>query len=219
MEHKFWLDRWEAQEIGFHQAESNPWLMRHWASLGVRESSSVFVPLCGKSLDMRWIEQRGHPVVGVELSGIAIDAYFFEGGETVAPETQGALVRYRGRGTTIYGGDFFELTAAELRGAEGVFDRGALVALPPEMRGRYADHLLRVVPDGSHILLVVLEYDQAIVSGPPFAVLRAEVESLYGERCSIERLDEATVERLPPHMIARGLTTAVEAAYHLVKRG
>jgi len=217
MDLKFWRDRWQSNQIGFHQAQHNRWLVKYWEQLGVPDGATVFVPMCGKSLDMRWLVSRGHAVRGIELVDLAIEAYFEEAGESYEREPAGRLTRYKGAQTTILCGDFFELTAAELLGTRAVFDRGALVALSPTMRSRYVDHLLRVIPDGTRILLVTLEYDQHLVAGPPFSVLPEEVTRHYQERCSITPLESAGTDELPAKFAAQGVGRAVEAVYQIVK--
>ena len=105
MQREFWLERWKKNEIGWHQAEVNPWLDALWSELDVPAASAVFVPLCGKSLDMRWLNEQGHPVVGVELSDHAVRAYFQEAAETFATEPQPYFMKYVGASATIYCGD------------------------------------------------------------------------------------------------------------------
>lgn len=80
MKKEFWLERWERQEIGFHQDEINPYLCQYWKELRCARDCEVFVPLCGKSRDMLWLLSQGHTVLGVELSGIAVKAFFKENG-------------------------------------------------------------------------------------------------------------------------------------------
>ena len=217
MDAKFWLERWSRNQIGFHQPQYNRWMVDFWPKLGVPPGAGVFVPMCGKSLDMRWLAGQGHPVCGIELSDIAIKTYFDEAHESYETVVDDALIHYQGPTTEILCGDFFELTARHLTGVRGVFDRGALVAMPPAVRRRYADHLQRVLPDGVQILLITLEYDQKLVAGPPFSVLPEEVESLYGERCHIETLESEMTEEVPPHFQAQGVRRAVETVYRLFK--
>ncbi len=146
MDRKFWVDRWKRNQIGFHQVNYNVWLTKYWGDLELPASSPVFVPMCGKSLDMRWLEQQGHLVRGIDLAGIALEAYFDEGNETFERTAQGAIARYEGSKSVLFCGDFFELSAEHLNGVEGTFDRGALVALPQGRRVSYVDHMLRVLP-------------------------------------------------------------------------
>ena len=119
---------------------------------------------------------------------------------------------------TIYQGDFFDLTAPLVANIEGLFDRGALVALPPDMRFRYVDHLLRIVPDGTRILLIAFEYDQQRVAGPPHAVLPEEVEALYGPRCDVQLLESIVTSALPGHFLEQGVPQAAESVYCITKR-
>jgi thiopurine S-methyltransferase len=217
VEHEFWLERWRNNQIGFHRADANPLLIEFWPSLGITRGAGVFVPLCGKSLDMRYLESLGHPVIGVELSETAILAYFEEGGETPEHEDRFYHTRYQGSHTVIYRGDFFDIARPDILGVRAVYDRGALVALPPDVREMYADHLQRIIPEHAHVLLLTLEYDQSGVKGPPFSVSGEEVERLYGERCRIEQLGSLTTTEVPPHFNAAGISKVTESIYHLVK--
>jgi thiopurine S-methyltransferase len=217
MQPKFWLDRWRNNQIGWHQAEHNPLLQTYWPELGVDASVPVFVPLCGKSLDMRWLEHAGHDVIGVEMSQLAAEAYFSDSEEAAVVDALEDFVRYRGRGTAILQGDFFALTSNCFPKQLSVFDRGALVALPLPMRRRYVDHLLRVVPDGTRMLLLTFEYDQNLVAGPPHAVSPDEVADHYSERCEVEQLDSIVTSSLPAHFTEQGVSQAVEAVYRITK--
>ena len=217
MDPKFWLERWRLNQIGFHRSDYNPALLEHWPKLALAGAGRVFVPLCGKSRDMEWLARNGHEVVGIELSSLAVEAYFEEVREVVHLSDADGLVRHEGEVTTIYQGDFFDLTAPHLTGVVACYDRGALVALPQDMRARYPDHLLRVLGDEAQILLLTVEYDQALVAGPPHAVSPEEVRALFGDRCDIEALG-STLDRSPPHFQAQGVETITQAAYRMVKR-
>lgn len=217
MRAKFWLDLWQKNQIAFHRADHNPLLVEFWGALDLPPDAPIFVPMCGKSLDMRWLEAAGHPVVGVELAQIAAETYFAEAGESPQQSVVDRFCCYSGLGTTIYQGDFFDLTAPLIEGVQGLFDRGALVALPPDMRFRYVDHLLRIIPDGTRILLITFEYDQHLVAGPPHAVLPDEVDALYGTRCSVKLLESIVTSALPGHFIDQGVPQAVESVYLITK--
>jgi thiopurine S-methyltransferase len=217
LDREFWLERWERDQLGFHRSDTNPLLARHWGALGVTRGSGVFVPMCGKSLDMRYLESLGYQVYGVELSEKAIVAYFEEGGEEAERTEEFYLIRYRGRSTTLYCGDFFDLSTPDILGVRGVYDRGALVALPPPMRELYADHMQRIIPEHAHVLLVALEYDQSLLSGPPFAVPEAEVMRLYSDRCRVTCLERIVTNELPPRFAEAGVATAAETIFHIIK--
>lgn len=215
MKAKFWLERWQSNRIGFHQAKHNKLLLEYWSALDLPNSARVFVPLCGKTLDMRWLAEQGHEVIGVELAELAVNAFFAD--ETPQQDTVERFARYQSGLITILQGDYFDLTSSLLGDVDAVFDRGSLVALPPDMRFRYADHLLRIVPEQTQILLLTIEYEQTRVAGPPHAVHREEVDELFGARCEIELIESFVTEQVPPHFVEQGLTKAAESVYRLTK--
>jgi thiopurine S-methyltransferase len=218
MEREFWLARWDKREIGFHLPEVNPWLKKCWPALGVTDGSTVFVPLCGKSLDLGWFAAQGHEVIGVELAEAAVRAFYRDACEPFRVERQRHMQCYSGGRVTLYCGDFMDMTALHLGGVAAVYDRAALVALPPKMRAQYADHLQRIIPEGCFILLLTMEYDQRRVAGPPHSVEEAEVRELFGARCDIERICAQPTSLLPPKFSELGLAEVTEVAYRLVKR-
>lgn len=217
MERDFWLGRWRSGQIGFHQPEVDTSLRRLWPQLRVAAGDPVFVPLCGKSLDMRFLEERGHPVIGADLAQTAVLAYFEEGGEQPSQAPYPGGVRYAGRGTTLYCGDYFDLGGDALAGVRAVYDRAALIALPPRMRTRYVAHLRAVLPPEPElqILLLAIDYDQAAVDGPPFSVGDQEVRSLHAG-WEIELLDERVARALPPKFVG---VEAIARAYRIVRPG
>jgi len=179
MEHDFWHRRWRKNEIGFHQETVNPYLAEHWPELDLGAGSTVFVPLCGKSRDLAWLHSRGHGVVGVELSRVAVEAFFHEQHLRAGPAPQGAFECWQADGYRLLGGDFFALQPADLGPVDAIYDRASLIALPAAMRVRYAAHLRDLLPADLPLLLVTVEYRQQEMDGPPFAVQQDEVEALY----------------------------------------
>src|SRR5689334_14113812 len=129
----FWHQRWHDNQIGFHQAAPTPLLLKHWPSLGVPAGAKVFVPLAGKSLDMLWFASQGHRVLGVELSKLAVEQFFAEHGLQPDIETTRYGAHYRAGGIELINGDAFALDPAILADCGAVFDRAALIALPPEL--------------------------------------------------------------------------------------
>lgn len=204
MEPQFWLERWQRNEIGFHQPAPNKALVRHWASLGLAPGARVFVPLAGKSLDMIWLAAQGHPVVGIELAAEAVRAFADENGPVDRVE--------------LRCGDLFELGPASLGPIDAVFDRGSLVALPPPLRRRYAARLTGLSPPGTRTLLVTMEYDQSKMDGPPHAVPEAEVHALFGATHDIVLLERDAALDDFPRFAQRGVTSLAEASYRLTRR-
>ncbi|RZA14793.1 MAG: thiopurine S-methyltransferase [Lysobacteraceae bacterium] len=210
----FWHQRWADNQIGFHQDAPTPLLLKHWPSLGIAPGTRVFVPLAGKSLDMAWLAAQGHRVLGVELSRLAIEQFFDEHG--LAPEIKATKygTHYSADAIELVCGDAFALDADVLRDCGAVFDRAALIALPPELRLRYARELHAALPVGCRGLLVTLEYPQHERAGPPFSVAEDEVQALYGRDWAIERLERRPIPPDHPGFVA-GVSRLDTAAYAL----
>lgn len=215
MDHEFWHERWSNNEIGFHLKEVNPHLAAFWPTLDLPSGSRVLVPLCGKTLDMAWLMAQGHRVLGVELSRTAAEAFFAEQGLDYTVEEQGAFRRYRADGLEIWNGDFFALTAADVADCRALYDRAALIALPPEMRERYVAQLNAILPADCCGLLIALEYPQAQMDGPPFSVAEAEVRSRLSVRWKLEQVKRFDALRYNERFRERGLLELHEVVYRL----
>jgi len=215
---EFWLERWDRAEIGFHQNEINPYLLRFWNTLSHPAGSEVFVPLCGKSLDMVWLRQQGNFVLGVELSALAVKDFFHEQGMTAERVSEGDFDNYIAEGYCLACGDFFDLSKQDVAKVSAVYDRASLVALPPEMRERYARHLVDILPSGTKILLITFDYPQAEMQGPPFAVSVKEVEALYSRFAEVRLLAQEDVLDQNPRFKQRGMTRMQENVFMLTLR-
>lgn len=218
MKKEFWLERWERSEIGFHQDEINPYLARFWSEMSHSGGGEVFVPLCGKSLDMVWLRKQGNFVLGVELSAIAVKEFFHEQGMSPERVSGGGFDNYLADGFCLSCGDFFELHKEDMAQVSAVYDRASLVALPPEMRESYARHLVEILPRGTQILLVTFDYPQSEMKGPPFAVSVQEVEALYGNYADIRLLAQEDTPAQNPRFKQRGVSRMEESIFLLTLR-
>ncbi len=217
MTKNYWLDRWVRDEIGFHQDGFNPYLVEYWKSLELAAGSQVFIPLCGKTRDMLWLRNQGHAVLGVELSTLAVQAFFKENG--LQPDSghfsDKRFEHYAADCIQILNGDFFDLRKNDLAGTCAVYDRASLVALPPDMRRRYAGHMCNILPPGTKILLVSFDYPQAEMQGPPYAVSPDEVIALYRDYAEINVLAKIDILEDNPRFQQRGLSRLQESVFLL----
>lgn len=214
----FWLARWQRNETGFHLPHPHTWLVKHFAALQLRAGDHVFVPLCGKAHDLRHLADLGMRVTGIELSLLAAEAFFHEQGlDALHTQVNGMPVLEAGN-TRIFCGDFFRLTADMLGAVDAVFDRAALVALPPDMRRAYAAHLGTLTPAGTRYLLIGFDYPQAEMNGPPFSVPQAEIRSLFGANFDMAALDRADILDAEPRFRERGLSRLTETCWLLRRR-
>lgn len=200
-----WIERWLEGRIGWHEVDGNSSLKKHWRSAG----RQVLVPLCGKSHDLRWLADQGNTVVGVELSELAIKAFFAEQQLDYTIQS-GELQAYRAidQPITIYCGNIFELRSLQ---CDAHYDRGALVAMPAELRASYAAHISSLLTQDAEQLLVVLEYAQSQANGPPFSVLAGELLGYWPNLVCIDEYDD--IENAPPKFIEAGLTEMIEKVW------
>jgi thiopurine S-methyltransferase len=217
MQPEFWRERWRAGQIGFHRPTVDAYLRQHWQDLNLARDSRVFVPLCGKSVDLVWLRDRGHPVVGVELSAVALEAFCAENGIAARRRALPPFDTYETPDFELYCGDFFDLTAAQLGSVAAVYDRAALISWNRELREPYAERMAALTGSGTETLLITMEYDQAQTAGPPFSVPTAEVERLYSRHHKVRELSRLDILANEPRMRARGVTELHEVCYRLTR--
>lgn len=178
MDPRFWHQRWEKNETAFHESNTNPLLVKHFNELSLAKGSRIFVPLCGKTLDISWLLSNGYRVAGAELSQIAIEQLFMDLG--VQPEISGVgeVEQWSATHLDIFVGDIFAVSRKILGPVDAIYDRAALVAFPAEMRNRYTAHLTEMTGKAPQ-LLICYDYDQRVMDGPPFSVSNEEVKRHY----------------------------------------
>lgn len=203
-----WCSRWKEGRIGWHEPDGNASLRRWWPRMPA--GARVLVPLCGKSLDLVWLAQQGHEVTGVELSELAVRAFFTEQRLSARIERRAGFDVYLADQMPIalWCGDFFDFMET---GFDAHYDRGALVALPPDLRPAYVAHLRGRLKADAARLVLTLEYDQALAPGPPFSVPAAEVAGYFPdlERVSVHD-DPASA---PPKLREAGIESFVETVW------
>ena len=192
MDASFWRQRWAKNETAWHQSKTNPLLVKHFQELSVAKRGRVFVPLCGRTLDISWLLSHGYRVAGAELSQIAIEQLFMELG--VQPEITGVgeLDQWSAKNIDIFVGDIFALSRQELGPVDAIYDRAALVAFPQEMRNRYTAHLTEMTGTAPQ-LLICYEYDQRLLEGPPFSISQEEVKRHYLTKYDVTLLTSTDV--------------------------
>jgi thiopurine S-methyltransferase len=190
MNKQFWLNKWATNDIGFHEGVVNAMLMNHFNRLS--QPNTIFVPLCGKAVDIIWLMKQGVHVIGVELSETAIQQLFhtLKIDATVTPIED--FKHYKGPMIDVFVGDLFDLTPKQLPSIDAVYDRASMVALPKQTRIYYAAHLHRLTNSAKQ-LLVSFEYPEKTLNGPPFSVPESEINTLYGPHYRITHCDTSTL--------------------------
>lgn len=218
MKEEFWLKKWLDNEIGFNQAKPNKLMQRYFPTLNLKSGSRIFVPLCGKSIDMLWLAGQGYKVIGVELSQSACKAFFKENIMPVKVEEYGDFVVYNGGEITLLSGDFFSLNKNTLGKVDAVYDRAALIALPSELRQQYSQHMMELFDEDTKGFLITTTYDQDQMQGPPFSIDENEVNVLYGEYLDVKQVYSKPVSEIPMHLKEKGLLQATEQVYCLTNK-
>jgi thiopurine S-methyltransferase len=169
----------------------------------------VLVPLCGKSVDLGWLAGQGNSVVGVEISEIAIKAFFAEQefGYSISDDE---LPRFQADNLdiTIYCGDIFKLSSLQ---CDAHYDRGALIAMPAAMRPAYAAHVSSLLTADAEQLVITLNYDDEVANGPPFHVADAELLGYWPRLSCVETRED--IENGPPKFLEAGLTSLQEKVW------
>jgi thiopurine S-methyltransferase len=212
MDANFWHNRWQTNQTGWHERAVNPLLTTHFPSLHIPPGRRIFVPLCGKSLDLGWFLSQGYAVAGAELSEVAITQLFAELGVEPTRSEVGKHKHFHGEKIDILVGDLFDLSRETLGPVDAVYDRAALVALPEAMREQYTAHLKSLTALAPQ-LVIGYEYDQTVVPGPPFSVTPDELHRHYGDSYALTPL-----ARLDVPGGLKGKCPATEHVWQLNKR-
>eukprot|EP00919_Chromeraceae_sp_WS-2016_P043268 GHVR01103348.1.p1 GENE.GHVR01103348.1~~GHVR01103348.1.p1 ORF type:complete len:217 (+),score=44.06 GHVR01103348.1:570-1220(+) len=174
-----WISRWQNGFIGWHEQQANLRLKKFIKNLNIKKGDVVFVPLCGKSLDMLFLLEQGFKVIGVELSELAVEGFFKENNIVFVKTELTDFSLYQADDIKIYCGDIFKLTNKMLEEISAIYDRASLIALDKPLRQKYVKHLLGIIPSCVEWLLLTMNYPQQQKDGPPFAVDKDEVEELF----------------------------------------
>ncbi len=215
VDNQHWLDRWKENRIGFHETTVNQYLINYLPQLALPDDAAVFLPLCGKAQDISWLAQRGYQVIGIELSQLAVEAFFAENSLDYERSDSERFGVYRSGNICLLQGDFFDLNTADLNGCRFVYDRAALIAMESPDRPRYYEHMLSIVPAGSSMLLITLEYDQAEMLGPPFSVPTEEVYQQYADSFTINLFESNSIIDERPRWRKVGLSALTESVFRL----
>lgn len=213
MKKEYWLNKWQSNDIAFHEPEITPDLIAYLNQLNIHEGDYIFVPLCGKTKDMFWLAEQGFHVIGLELSPIACHDFFAELNITPKITKQNNFTKYKYNNIELFCGDLFDLSASDLPTVHAVYDCKALIALPSDIRKKYVDHLIYCLGTEIKILLLTRETN-CQVSPPPHSVDNKEVSSLYCYYFSnINRIKHVPVLDIPERLIKKGYTEMTESLY------
>ncbi|XP_069764388.1 probable thiopurine S-methyltransferase [Narcine bancroftii] len=212
-----WITCWEKKHIGFHKNEIHRLLKKHLNTiLNGRKQITIFVPLCGKSWDIKWFRDQGHKVVGVEVCKIAIEEFFTEQNlyytKEAVPEIPGAEVFKSADGhISLYNCDVFDFSSLIAGKFDGIWDSNSLIAINPPDRCRYVKLMTSLMAEGCCYLLDSYTFNENLITGPPFSVPKDTIEGLYAQSCNIQWME--SIEALGELQISWGLDSFIEEIY------
>lgn len=189
MELSYWISRWNKGKTGFHMENGYPGLVQNWNKLNLPPNPVVLVPLAGKSRDILWLSRHSQTVIAVEISERAIHQFFEENNLTPTLQSAAGFDIYTASNITFWHGDFLKLPKRKLPPADLIFDKAAIVALPPQKRIAYAKKILSLSTEQTLVLMHLLNYPEGQMTGPPFSVTKEEVEKLFDSRFRITELE------------------------------
>ena len=213
---KIWESRWQEDRIGFHLKEVNPYLIKFSDQLLFQNPDRVFVPLCGKTLDLCWLTKKTKKVIGIELVKKAVQDFFAENNIAYLVQQEETFQKFTSKSIEIYLGDFFELKPEDTPPFKAIYDRASIIALEELDRRKYVNHLIPFLDPAGRILLITLEYNQNQMEGPPYSVPGEEIESLFSPLGSLKLLE--TCDVLDDRFRKKGLTQLLEHVFLIEKK-
>lgn len=215
----FWEERWQNDKTGWHNDAVNEHLKKHRNILFQNKAPTLFIPLCGKTLDMWWLYEQGATIIGVDLVRKALEDYCTEQSiQAIEDTTKPDLFMLKVKNHTLIHDDVLNVTSNKIGHVDGIFDRAALVALPLTLRQRYASHCLSLLKPGGKILLITYDSPVNDDQGPPFPVRKGTVEELYKDANSCKQVDEIILT--PEHNVRlqqRGLAWSRSDIWEVTK--
>ncbi len=185
MQNNFWINKWEVNQIGFHQDDIHKYLKNYWKKF-IQDfnitGKTVFVPLCGKSLDMIFLKDNGFHVIGCELSEIACQSFFQENEIEYTVHEITNFKLFKSQSIELYCGDILNLT--QLSPIDIIYDRASIIALSDTLRANYISKIKEL--DADFQFIITLEFDNKEV-GPPFSVSMENINNYYSDRYKVTK--------------------------------
>lgn len=214
MKKEFWIEKWQNKQTGFHKDFTHPLLIEYINELSLSKGDTVFVPLCGKSIDMLWLSEQGYKVIGIELSELAVEQFFSENQLEYVKTKDNQFDVYQYQNISIYRGDIFDLSKKHTVDVKAVYDRAALIALPDGLVGKYVQKISEVIPHHAKQLLITLEFVKTSgPKGPPFSTTDEKVRDLYIDFSSINILQEVDIISREDKFKQQGCNYVYERVY------
>nr|XP_039260200.1 probable thiopurine S-methyltransferase [Styela clava] len=178
--------------------QASPMLRKHIKSLlpnAIRKR--IFLPLCGKSPDIKWLIDEGYEVVGLECSEHAILEFFEENSvefeKSVSTKDHSFRV-YTGKtaNVVIYEGDYFKFNSDIAGGLfDAVWDSASLNTIELASRKPYVEIMRSVLDKQAKYMLSAMYFgEKRTWINNPFDITDADMTELFGEYFTWDKVDE-----------------------------
>ncbi|XP_013388873.1 probable thiopurine S-methyltransferase [Lingula anatina] len=188
-----WIGAWERNSTRWHMPNVNCFLEEFLdVLLAGKKAAKILVPLCGKTIDMKWLADLGHTVIGVDGAEKAATEFFTEQNIAYKVEPcdaiQGTLCCSMDNKIRIYVGDFFKFNQDFEGQFDAIWDRASLVAIDESDRLQYVNILNSVLKPGCHCLIEAMDFIPSEKSGSPHAIPLECVRELFGNDYNVKLL-------------------------------
>lgn len=174
MEKVFWQEKWDSDQIGFHQSDYNPSMLKYFTKYS-NQNKHVLIPLAGKSKDIIWFLNNGFKVTAIEIIPKAVEDFFKE--NNLDYEKNGNT--YTLNNLTFIVGDI--LKDIPLIEFDFIYDRASLIALPSETRLKLVEIYKDLINKCTKLYSIFINYDQTQMNGPPFAIDKETFTNYFKE--------------------------------------
>ena len=205
--------QWQGDKLGWHKEDINPHLLKHINTILLSSNAgnaypipkhNIFVPLCGKSIDLVYLATHTgiSNVVGIDIVRNAAVDFASEHTEftiqevdkqqckeeeddtnnKIGKDTTTSIQKFKGNKLTILIDDLFKMPTNNRY--DIIYDRASIVAIKPSLRQEYVNLMGTLLQPGGSILLVTLDRrtttsEEAKNDGPPFSLDEKEIRQLY----------------------------------------
>lgn len=195
-----WKECWNTPNVEFHNPQLNELFVKYHQRMLTRPGMRIFVPLCGKAVEMKWLVDHGHKVVGLEAAPVPCKAFFEENGIPYNVKEMkgihGEKYESLDHNIVIYSCDFFLFTADICGEFDGIWDSGGLNSMDVEDREAYIRRIRTLMGKGCVNLTEFVNFDKSMVD-ITWSMTKEELQKVFGEGFIVEDLNEmAAPQRL-----------------------
>lgn len=193
-----WKKDWQDGKPRWSMADIYWPLEKHIDRLTRGKPSTFFVPCCGDMVDMKWLLDRGHTVIGAELIATAASSFFQTYNiehDVTDVKNYGKLYKSKDGKMKMYIGDVMKFNSQYCEGdVDVIYDVGAMQAINTSERVAYVDMENNVLKSGGILFVNLMgdqeEPDKSEIVPPVFQAAYDKIVTLF----EVERVEQYKME-------------------------